>query len=729
MFNNLLETNINFYNYILAKQKLFNTQTNFSYLNILNPANSAEIKEAPIFPQSSETIQDLKINKLNFDDLNKFNTICTKTNRDFYKINSINKRNKGSNFIPENLDTINYKQNNNAMNDLFISYNSQKRKNNISYVNNNSSKFLYEMPHNSNIKNKYNRNNILKHSITEKKMIINYSKIIYNFKNMKMFYAHLELLISLYLKRNYNYFIQQIKNYGKMKVSENNLNLYNTTNNQNQPIINLNNAHCSLYYSININKDTNSNNETINNNNNQNQILKNVNINKNIVNKIQKINNMLNTKNEIYTNKKQKNNINKTVYVPKNNANKLKKMNPKNKNNNIKKSSPIKEMNIDLKRMNKNANKANNNSNSNLKNEKTKSKISKTNSSIYKRPKDNTSITKKTIKEIKILNKEIVLTPLDNKTKTIFENSNQIKKSTNIKENKTIKKVYIRKNNFNENKDIIKTTLFRNNSDLTKIKSFTNFIKNKPREMLIKKIITADKRIFININYIIFDYNDKYKTKNKFYLQLKEEYTISLAIIKNTLLIQENINQNIIFSDIFTFDNDKNIFSYNKKEKYNRNISLLNFVRKIKDIMIKFIRKYLLNNFKKYIYLKRIINGNNNKILNHYLKKFFQNKNNTTINSGVYHKINYNDDFNLTKKIKPIINKEKNNYIQFKKYQNNISLKNNKNIIFRNKNKNQSSINFSKTYKYWNKEINITVHENKENKINKKSTISSYNKK
>ena len=84
---------------------------------------------------------------------------------------------------------------------------------------------------------------------------------------------------------------------------------------------------------------------------------------------------------------------------------------------------------------------------------------------------------------------------------------------------------------------------------------------------------------------------------------------------------------------------------------------------------------------------------------------------------------------NLTKKIKPIINKEKNNYIQFKKYQNNISLKNNKNIIFRNKNKNQSSINFSKTYKYWNKEINITVHENKENKINKKSTISSYNKK
>ena len=51
----------------------------------------------------------------------------------------------------------------------------------------------------------------------------------------------------------------------------------------------------------------------------------------------------------------------------------------KNKNNNIKKSSPIKEMNIDLKRMNKNANKANNNSNSNLKNEKTKSKISKTN--------------------------------------------------------------------------------------------------------------------------------------------------------------------------------------------------------------------------------------------------------------------------------------------------------------------------------------------------------------
>ena len=732
MFNNLLETNINFYNYILAKQKLFNPQTNFSYLNILKPANSTEIKETQIFPQSSDTIKDIKFSKFNSDDLNKIDKMFNKTNRDFYNSDFMNKRRRNFNFIPENFNTINYNKNSNSnsINDLFISYNSQKRKNDISYSNNNSGKFLYNISFNSNTKNINNRNNVLRHSITEKKMIINYSKILYNFKNMKMFYAHMELLISLYLKRNYKYFIQQMKSYKKVKFCENNLNLYHTTNNRNQPIINLNNSHCSLYYSININKDTNSNNESINNN--KKQSMKNININKNIVNKIQNINNMLNTKNEIYANKERRTN-NKGVYVPKNKANKLKKTNYKNKNNSIKKSSPIKEMNIDLKRMNINANKANNSSSkSNSKNKKDKLKISKKNSSIYKRPKDNNSISKKAIKEIKILNKEIVLTPFESKTKTIFEKVNPMRQSYNIKENNTIKKVYIKKNNLKDKKDTVKTNLFRNNSDLTAIKSFTNFNKNRPREILIKKIITTDKRIFINIKYMIHDLNEKAKNKKKIYIKLKEEYNISLAIIKNTLLMPENINQNMIFSDIFNFDNDKKGFSVNENKKnYGKNISLLNFAKKIRVVIIRVTRKYLLNDFKKYIYLKRIINGNNNKILNHYLKRFTENKNNNIKKSGIYHKINYNDDFNINKKIKPEINKEKSNNIQSRISQNNITSKNNKNIIFRNKykNRNQSSIDFSKTYKYWNKEINITVHENKENKINKKSSISSYNKK
>ena len=192
----------------------------------------------------------------------------------------------------------------------------------------------------------------------------------------------------------------------------------------------------------------------------------------------------------------------------------------------------------------------------------------------------------------------------------------------------------------------------------------------------------------------------------------------------------------MIFSDIFNFDNDKKGFSVNENKKnYGKNISLLNFAKKIRVVIIRVTRKYLLNDFKKYIYLKRIINGNNNKILNHYLKRFTENKNNNIKKSGIYHKINYNDDFNINKKINPLIIKKKNNNIQNKIYQNNLYSKNN-NVIYRNKNRNnknliQSSTNFRKTHKYWNKDFNITVHEIKDKDINnkKKNIISSYNKK
>jgi hypothetical protein len=302
--------------------------------------------------------------------LNDYNTILAKTNRDlFHNTNSVSKRNKRSNLISDNFNTINYNNsNNNSTNDIFFSYQKQKRKNNIIYTNNDNNLFdtnLYNISLDSGIKNSFKRNKSLKNNLfSEKKREINYSKIIYNFKNMKMFYAHLELLISLYLKRNYKYFIEQINRFVKIK---NNLNVYNTINNQNQPIINLNNAHCSLYYSININKDLNNNNTDIYNKNNK--YMKTFFVNKNIVNNMENINYILNTENKINMNKKNKSN-NKTIYVPKNKTSKLKKIKAnkaKNKNsNNIRKSSPIKEMSIDLKKMNLNANKTNNN----LKNEK-----------------------------------------------------------------------------------------------------------------------------------------------------------------------------------------------------------------------------------------------------------------------------------------------------------------------------------------------------------------------
>ena len=262
---------------------------------------------------------------------------------------------------------------------------------------------------------------------------------IYNFKNIKMFYAHLELFLSLYLKKNFVFFIQRIKQYKKFKNIVNN-NLYNS-----QPIINLNNAHCSLYCSININKD---NNEIFNNEQNF-----------KILNK--------NNKNNYFSKKDIKN---KNIYVPKNKTKNLKEnksnrfiIKDKNRinNNEIKKSSPIKEMNIDLKKMNFNENKTKNQKSIN--NFKNKLKISNSKNNIYKRPKDSNNISKKIIKEIKIQNKELILTPYENRNKKFFDTIYSCQQSTINKDNNNIKKIYIRKNNSNNEIDNIKTTLFRIN--------------------------------------------------------------------------------------------------------------------------------------------------------------------------------------------------------------------------------------------------------------------------
>ena len=220
---------------------------------------------------------------------------------------------------------------------------------------------------------------------------------------------------------------------------------------------------------------------------------------------------------------------------------------------------------------------------------------------------------------------------------------------------------------------------------------------------------------------MILDSSRNNVTTSKSYLNLNTKHTLSLTIIKNTLLILENINQNMIFSDIFSFDNDKSQFYFNvnskkKKDTKSKNISILNLAKIIKNNIIKAIRKYLLNKYKKYLCLKNVITKKKNKILSNYFKKFYAYKNNNITKSGIYHKINYNDDFNINKKI-------------------NLYSKNN-NVIYRNKNRNnknliQSSTNFRKTHKYWNKDFNITVHEIKDKDINnkKKNIISSYNKK
>ena len=757
MYENLSSTNINFYNYILSKQNSLNTQTNFSNSNFnlfknTKSLNQSEIQNYKNLHQSNKAIKNIKVNKLNSNDisLKSINSIYFKTNRDFYHSKPLNKRNKSSNYFIDDYNTINYTNINNInnINSTLFPYNKHKRtKSDFIFLNNN---FINKTNNDENIYSKFNtiRDNIINNLITTENNNNNKEteEDIYNFKNMKMFYAHLELLLSLYLKRYFKFFIQRIKQYEKIKNIVN-VNLYNAlnNNNNNQPIINLNNAHCSLYCSININKD---NNEIFDTNNNINN--NNINQNWKILNK--------NNKNHFCSMKDIKN---KNIYVPKNKSKNLKQnkskvfmTKDKNKinNNNMKKSSPIKEMNIDLKKMNINQNKIKNQRAINSKNEKNKLKISNSKSNIYKRPKDSNNTTKNIIKEIKIQNKELILTPYENKNKKFFDTIYSYQQSTINKENNNIKKIYIRKNNSNE-MDNIKTNLFRNKSNLSFLKSFSDYIQYKQKETLIKKIITADKRIFININYINIDsfLGNNNNNKNSIYSLLKIENTLSLTIIKNTLLIMDNINQNMILSDIFIFDNDKNNnLNYNKISKAYFNeiqntkdnncknkIDIFKFSNVIKDIIIINIGKYLLNKFKKDIHLRKLISIKTKKILNYYFKKFLNNKNNNSIKSGIYHKINYNDDFNLNKKVKSPMSIKNNNNYHWKINAFSLNSKNN-NILYRNKNKKnknqiqQSSTNYSHNYKYWNKEFNITVHENKNNNnnnCNKKKNINSYTNK
>ena len=757
MYENLSSTNINFYNYILSKQNSLNTQTNFSNSNFnlfknTKSLNQSEIQNYKNLHQSNKAIKNIKVNKLNSNDisLKSINSIYFKTNRDFYHSKPLNKRNKSSNYFIDDYNTINYTNINNInnINSTLFPYNKHKRtKSDFIFLNNN---FINKTNNDENIYSKFNtiRDNIINNIITTENNNNNKEaeEDIYNFKNMKMFYAHLELLLSLYLKRYFKFFIQRIKQYEKIKNIVN-VNLYNAlnNNNNNQPIINLNNAHCSLYCSININKD---NNEIFDTNNNINY--NNINQNSKILNK--------NNKNHFCSMKDIKN---KNIYVPKNKSKNLKQnkskvfmTKDKNKinNNNMKKSSPIKEMNIDLKKMNINQNKIKNQRAINSKNEKNKLKISNSKSNIYKRPKDSNNTTKNIIKEIKIQNKELILTPYENKNKKFFDTIYSYQQSTINKENNNIKKIYIRKNNSNE-MDNIKTNLFRNKSNLSFLKSFSDYIQYKQKETLIKKIITADKRIFININYINIDsfLGNNNNNKNSIYSLLKIENTLSLTIIKNTLLIMDNINQNMILSDIFIFDNDKNNnLNYKKISKAYFNdiqstkdnncknkIDIFKFSNVIKDIIIINIRKYLLNKFKKGVRLRKLISIKTKKILNYYFKKFLNNKNNNSIKSGIYHKINYNDDFNLNKKVKSPMSIKNNNNYHWKMNAFSLNSKNN-NILYRNKNKKnknqiqQSSTNYSHNYKYWNKEFNITVHENKNNNnnnCNKKKNINSYTNK
>ena len=876
------------------KKYLFSSYKNIEKINKKSNNLSVNKKEEPLFENENVTefnateikknkhqIKNIRVNKLKIEDIYKDNDINVNANVNlnsntirgdfFHKQQDNNKSFHNNDETNNNMNIFcflsNHKKNQRKSNIISVkSFNKNKDSNqliNSEYINfnNNNNYSFYENNALNNNLSSYKKNRIIgtysnSNSTTAGKTKIsttNSSKFFINFKNLKTFYAHLEILISLYLKRNFKYFIEKIKEY------ENNRIYCNTINNKNGPIINVNNAHCSLYCSININQDNENNNKLFKTvfspNNTISPLTKRnekENDNMNLLNK--KFNNIkrnrlifINPEPEmnLSTNNKLDKGINKSVYVPKNkitkfnndsNNNVIKNKNDNNISNNniinnynnigqnIKRSSPIKEMNINLKKINvcrlndlnqlycnqkllktksnnisfsdmnniisinnsnsnnnightkyySNAIQINNNNSNNISIDKNKlKKISSAKNGVYIKPKE------KMIKEIKIQNNQNKMTPYkselcDTKTKHM-KSENIVTISNNFYKNKNhfnylskwkqidsysintsiinnshdknvIKKIYIRRNSkkLNKNSSGDSKMDYNGNKCLSTLLSFKNIKENnnnnKKNEILIKQITTSDKRIFININYVLLSnyikVNNKYNIVSYNILSLQDSPQCSISIINNELILTEydsKLNEKINESDIFRFDNDKkkkdknikNIKSKNKSKDitflYNEKIvskdekkKLIKLKKIIKGFINKKYIKVIFNIYKKHKCLRKILLNKKRRILYYYLSKLnkkIKYNSNSDKNNGVYHKINYNDDFNLTKRMKTP-NNSKQIHCKTKVYnltsQNSINQNKIKSKI--KKLRESSSINFNSTQKYKNKEINIFVH-------------------
>ena len=840
-------------------------------------------------------VNKIKIEKIALDNINNINSV---TNRDFYQkscdiskkfnlisdSNIVNMNNDGCNSKRANMISVKsfnkgfskkdllYRQIQNSEYINFISpFN--KENNNICLSNDNKNN-----KNNKNHKNnKYNiSSNTFSNTTTGKSKLSNSSKFLLSFKNIKTFYAHLEIFISLFLKRIFKIFLQKIQLYENTKKSNRNNNDFDgQKGNTYRPIVNVNNAHCSLFCSINLNEDRLFNTIFDNNINSfsnygltsltrRTEIVH----NKDFINEeINNINNNNNNKRNrlIYinpqyninfsTNKRLNTINNKSVYIPKKKINKnntdLINNNTNTNYNNIKtsenilndkitniKTSPIKEMNINLKQINvcrlnelnhlylntlyksnsstynmtginhpiikitdSNNNNNNNNhittsnnikynSNNNIlsidnKNKMKLKKIQSAKSGVYMKPKEKN---RRKIKEIKIPNKISSLGIENNKRfniKTdadIFNeyyckdklliNEKPKKKEpflytiNNERDENAIKKIYInrtskQKTPKNVNNNNIKENLF----DSYNKKFYSTFLdfnkrnlKNIYNEILIKQIKTSDKRLFINIKYVILMNNNKnnYK-KNKINLNsFKRNHQNSISIINNKLIIKKEFdektlitnlnNYNFKIFDIFSFDNDKKCRNKSKNSSFsfkeyspskeesieNKNISqyLINFISNLKIIIVINMRKYIFKKLKKMLFLSKIINIEKNKIINYYFS-VYKNKVKNQCNKidknnyGIYHKINYNDDYNITKKLNTPKHNQKNDFsIKSKIFNLNLNMhnsKNSKNKINDKKRNIQFSakVNNNKTKKFINKEINICVHNNNNNNSNK----------
>ena len=864
--------------YDLIKVKKQKEKMKKEYIKIINTDDSdqkiklttnKEKSRKELRNKYSSKTKNIKVTKIKIEKVNKDNCvkINSNTNRNFYQ-----KPFRNYNLVTEDSinsfnylsDMINNDKNLRSLNLISVkSFNRNNKENDLLFGHVMNSEYINFMnPFNKEINdlalcnknnNKYNiSSNTYSNTTTGKsksKLSSNSSKNILTFKNIKTIYAHFEIFISLYLKRIFKYFIEKLTNY-KIKKD-----IYNNSlqDNNFKSIINIKHSKCPLFYYINSYQDKLCNKNYINNNLipllKGNELLNNKNINKDEVinNKSNKI--CFNSENDIDLSNNKGNEIikHKSVYIPKKKVPRCKTdffkgmknikstINSKavNNNKNIK-SSPIKEMNINLKqinvcrlndlnqlyqnqklcksnsgnfyfseinpiiKINNNINNRptyncinlysiNNDSYNNTSKEKNKiKKIQSTKNSIYIKPKEKSE--KKRIKEIKIHNN---LSPLkkhltyyrrnnilksDNLANNTYYNSkylNNLSKTkdknlftiSNNNKNNSIKKIYINRNskyknlnntNSKENifdsykKELYSTYLNFKDEDKKNI-TINNTIKH---EIISNQYITEDKRVFINIKYMNY-FNNKYVKRQKSIYdisKLKANHQCSIAIINNNiqlnkelynniLLYKLNNNKNIKILDIYSFDNNgnenkdniKNItFSFkeytlskeeNKDNKY-INDHLVNFLSVLKYIIIKNIRNYIYKYYKKKSCLLKLLFIKNKKLMNFYFLKLKNNQNNIKIkndknNYGVYHKINYNDDFNLNKKLKSPKNNKKNidfNNTHYKTKQYYLtSHKSIKQIQYINKIGDKKRMKeISSNAKYMNKEINIFVHNNNE---------------
>lgn len=347
-------------------------------------------------------------------------------------------------------------------------------------------------------------------------------------------------------------------------------------------------------------------------------------------------------------------------------------------------------------------------------------------------------------------------------------------------EQSTIKKIYINRNsknktsnNFNLKEKILDSYQKQFYSNYLEYKSENKKNNNNNNnEILIANFVTPDKRVFINEKYMIIN-NNNYIKRNKnlcLTLNLDIENQFSISIVNNIINESKEINNILLYKlnnnkinilDIYSFDDNKkektpeviktkNICFFFKDHTITKgesiidltiNEDLCNFINILKNNIIKRIRKFIYIIFKRKIILMKLLKKKDNKIINFYFSKLKYNNKSSNVqfisdknNHGIYHKINYNDDYNLNKRLKTPKNFKKNinvnnPHCKTKPYNlncyNGINQHNSKKKLDRKRSNEKISLNlnYKSINKYINKEMNICVHNNTNTNNNNKSNI------